>query len=144
LETALKAASLPVPDPVDGAMLVDTGADSTCIAKDVALELGLQAVDVRKGLGAGGEHENTIYAAKLTIQIDKEKGRRSSAWVTIGAAGIPRLREQFEARDVTINGEPLRLIGLLGRDLLSFARITYQGTRGIVDYSFDFEPLRST
>jgi len=141
LAEALRKSGKAVPKLVSGAMLVDTGADKTCIAEDVAIELGLQAVDRQKVRGAGGLDENTVYAAKLNIAIVRTDGSRSEVLMTIRAVGIPELREHFEANKVNVNGRSLRLIGLLGRDLLRYSKIVYRGETGVVDYTFNFGPL---
>jgi hypothetical protein len=138
---ALKDAGLPVPQPVVGEMLVDTGASATCIAEDAALELGLQAVDLEEHYGAGGKHKSTIYAATILISIVKDDGTTSYMEGTIRAAGIPHLRDYFDNKQVKQGGNPVRMVGLLGRDLLRLSRMNYQGTKGVVNYTFDFSSL---
>lgn len=69
-ESRVKALALggkTIPAPVNGAMLIDTGASQTCIDIDIAEELGLDVVGRRSGFGFGGHHTSPVYNAVLVI-----------------------------------------------------------------------------
>ena len=116
------------PSPVNGHMLIDTGATATCISEEAARDLGLHPVGLQMGFGAGGEHQNPVFHALLILGIcDPKKGT-----TVLGAEqrvqAIPKLEESFRRMDVRDgNGNPVRLIGLLGRDFLRHTKFTYDG-----------------
>ena len=74
-EENLKNQGLPIPKPVGGLLLVDTGATITCISQKAANALRLQPTRLAKGHGAGGEHEDPIYFTRLRISIQNEGAR---------------------------------------------------------------------
>jgi hypothetical protein len=129
LARALAAAGRPVPKPVEGFMLIDTGATTTCIALDAAEELGLHQVAVSVTYGAGGQHQNKVFHAELRLGI---RDGNQDIWVVSEqqTSGIPQLDQHFKAKDVRIGGQPARLIGLLGRDFLRHTRLVYDGQKG--------------
>ncbi|GAB5547847.1 MAG: hypothetical protein SangKO_076070 [Sandaracinaceae bacterium] len=128
----------PIPPPVLGHLLVDTGASSTCIAEDAAQQLGLKPVDVGKTYGAGGLHENNIYQVFIAMHIVDAKHQKTS---TISnetrAMGIPKLNNLQGV--LHGNGQPVRLIGLLGRDVLKHATFVYRGSKGSIAIEFDMD-----
>jgi len=129
LAQALVAAGQPIPRPVEGLMLVDTGAQSTCISEAAAQALQLQPIRLTKTYGAAGLHENKVYEAHLQIGIDGGKGVRSDFHIELQTICIPQLHEQM--RGVKINNIERPLIGLLGRDFLRHTKFTYDGTGSI-------------
>jgi predicted aspartyl protease len=129
LAQALVAAGQAIPRPVEGLMLVDTGAQSTCISESAAQALGLQPIRLTKTYGAAGLHENKVYEAHLQIGIDDGKGVRSDFHIEMQTICIPQLHEQM--RGVKINNVERPLIGLLGRDFLRHTKLTYNGTGSV-------------
>jgi hypothetical protein len=69
IRDALARAGRSAPDPVVGALLLDTGATRTCIALEAATQLGLQPKRMEEGMGAGGKHRNPVFLARLEIHI---------------------------------------------------------------------------
>lgn len=134
LQHKLTEANRPVPTPVAGVALIDTGASHTCIAQDAATELGLRATSVGQTFGAGGRHANETFFARLSFRISLVSGQVGSVHREHTALGIPSLHEQFEhaASRGTIppTGVPWRLIGLIGRDLLQNMRFSMHGPSG--------------
>ena len=114
LEAQLKAIAdigEPLPNPISGVALIDTGALSTCIDQKAADAAGLAVVD--SGLMTSATHENElvpIYAARLDI------------------AGIPENVEAKRAYGAIL--EPQGLTALVGRDLLASCILVYNGTDG--------------
>ncbi len=133
LEKALINAGKPVPDPVSGHMLVDTGATRTSIAKEVAeKQLGLRPTSVARTYGAGGLHENPCYLARFQLEImDGSRGHATGIARESVVMGIPELGNHPTAAE--FHGKPIRLIGLLGRDFLRHATLTYDGDAGRIE-----------
>jgi hypothetical protein len=127
---ALSAAGRPIPRPVEGVMLVDTGAMQTCISEVAAQALGLQPVRIAKTYGAAGLHENKVYETQLLIGIGDDKGLlRSDIRFQMQTIGIPQLDEPMKG--LKIADREQTLIGLLGRDFLRFTTLTYKGDGSI-------------
>lgn len=55
LAQSLSLAGKPIPPAVTGVIVIDTGADGTCISSEVAERLGLIPKRMQPGFGAGGE-----------------------------------------------------------------------------------------
>lgn len=64
---ALDAQNSPIPSPVAGVALIDTGATVTSIDKSVAEELRLAPNGMRKLGTAGGPTENPTYAFRVNV-----------------------------------------------------------------------------
>jgi hypothetical protein len=126
-------------------MLVDTGASATCIALDAAQELGLSPLRYEKSFGAGGLHELPVFGVLLTITFANPMGGEYGANGDIQAKGIPELGEYF--RRIPIHSKdsfPLRMIGLIGQDLLRHATFVYKGSLGQFDFKLDVHSLPQT
>lgn len=105
----------PLPTPVSGLALIDTGASSTCIDESVAQQLGLPAIDVVQMTSAS--HANTqqnVYPAKITLM----NGIPINVPRAIGAA----LKSQ-------------NIIALIGRDFLQYCTLFYNGLTGEITLS---------
>lgn len=87
-----------VPEPIFGAILLDTGATATCISQRVAEALGLPVTRIARGYGAGGRHENPVYLARLHVRITDPLGSLTHIQMEKEVRGIPDL-DQF-ARSV--------------------------------------------
>jgi hypothetical protein len=125
----------PVPPPVSGYLLLDTGASKTCISSAVAQALGLTPIGKIKAYGASGEHTNRVVSAQLGIEVEDDRGNpRRISWV-IPCQAIPRLEEPYQ--HIQLADSPLVLVGLLGRDLLRHATVIYDGKTGVLHITFD-------
>jgi hypothetical protein len=139
LAEALAKSGRTVPPPVTGAILIDTGADGTCISTAVATTaLGLNPLRMQLGYGAGGTHQSPVFFAQFEFSIVDPKGIRTSfAWEQ-EVLGIPDL----EHRRVTYAGREFAVIGLLGRDILRHCRMEYDGPAGTVRMQVDTSALK--
>lgn len=105
----------------------------------VANQLGLKPTRMQPGFGAGGQHSNPIFFAGFTLPISDGTRQSTLSWEQ-EVLGIPDL-DKF--RQPVYQGKPMELIGLLGRDLLAFCRIVYDGLEGRVEFSFDLGALQA-
>jgi hypothetical protein len=123
-------------------MLIDTGASHTCMALEVAKELGLSPIRLMETYGAGGLHRNPVFEAALRISIADGRGNQTSLDLNSQVMGIPDFGRHLpnDALQVPDNF-PTRMIGLLGRDFLRIATLTYDGSRGVVDIRLDLSQL---
>jgi len=129
LERALQIAARPVPTPVHGMLLIDTGASGTCISEAAAQTLGLHPVRTTQTYGAAGLHPSNVYEVRLRISIeDPKRGLLSTIDFEVQAIGVPDLEKQLPG--LTFHGEAAHLIGLLGRDALKNTVMTYHGKDG--------------
>jgi predicted aspartyl protease len=137
----MRSGGRPVPGPIAGALLLDTGATRTCIALKAAQELGLQARRMQEGFGANGKYSNQVFLAKLEIRImdPKTKMVHSFSWEQ-EVEGIPELHNF--AAPLTVNGQVVPVSGLLGRDILKHAKIRYDGPGGKLHFEFDVESIQ--
>lgn len=123
----------PIPKPVEGYMLVDTGAYSTVIDSDVAKEMGLVPTGRETISGIGGEGLTYKYLAQIFLFVGDVHG----AGVAISLHNefvSGNIRKLHEMRKLTEpDGTPIQVIGLLGRDFLKFATLTYKGSDGSWD-----------
>jgi len=142
LIAAYEALGMPVPVPIAGYMLIDTGADVACIDAEVAEELRLVPVGRGITFGAHGPGEVLKYIARLEMKIaDPVRGQIVVASQMV-VAGIPNLDRVFQQRHpVTADGHPVRMIGLLGRDFLRHGTFTYRGAEGRMDLRLDLDTM---
>lgn len=100
-----------VPAPVSGLGLIDTGATTTCIDDAAAQALGLPVVDVVQMTSAShAAIQQNVYPMQLDI---------TGLPVPINAP-----------RAMGANLSPQGLLVLIGRDLLRFCTLFYNGTTG--------------
>ena len=110
LAKQLTAAGTPVPAPVTGWALIDTGATRSAIDKQVVGKLGLNPVGLVLLGTAGGPSEQPLYPLKLVLQ---------------------QLNYTIEFESVTgcdLHGTDL--IMLIGRDVLRACLLVYDGVSG--------------
>ena len=134
LAAVFEAEGRRLPPPVEGMMLIDTGAQRTCISKHAAELLGLKPIRITKGYGAGGIHENPVYLAHMMMAIRRNSdGATTQINLETEAQGIPELDKHAP---IVAGGQSVTLVGLLGRDLLRFARLDYNGYKGQFEMVF--------
>jgi hypothetical protein len=139
LREALAAAALPLPEPVSGALLIDSGASVTCISAGAAEALALQPTRVSRSYGAAGIHVNAVYLVRLEIVVlDGSSGHGTTVAWEQEARAIPDLDH------IGVDGINAGLVGLLGRDVLRHSRFSYDGIEGTVDITFDIDALQKT
>ena len=117
LQQNFQAKNLPIPNPVKGTALIDTGAAISCIDDTVASGLGINPTGQTNSGGMAGPSVRNSYSAKLTLLAGNQR------W-------------QFEStRVIGVNIVNQGLIALIGRDFLSRGMMVYSGFLGIVDLS---------
>lgn len=107
----------PVPAPVTGLALVDTGATFTCVHERVLQQLGLNPVGVVTSGTAGGPVQQSQYPVRL---LSPDQG-----WTFDLITTAVDLRGQ----QVPVQ-PPQDLIALIGRDLLRNCVLVWNGPAG--------------
>jgi predicted aspartyl protease len=103
---------LPVPPPVPGSALIDTGASQTCIDDATAQQLQLPVVDVVNMTSAShASTQQNIYP----VLIEVAGGIRINVPRAMGA-----------------NLAPQGLVTLIGRDFLQYCTLFYNGPHGSI------------
>ncbi len=133
-----------VPKPIVGHMLVDTGASKTCIADDVAAELGLKPVGRGNSFGAHGVGSVDRYFAHFRFSMVNQQ---TSEVVVVDREtlvdAVPKLRDAYDLLGVAQNGFPVRLIGLLGRDFLRHTKLIYDGGSGSFSMTLRLDGMKA-
>ncbi|MBI3193330.1 MAG: retroviral-like aspartic protease family protein [Ignavibacteriae bacterium] len=106
----------PLPKPVTGVALIDTGASSSCIDDDVANQLQLPVVNVVSV--ASASHASTPQNV-YPIQIE--------------VVGLPISIEAPNAIGAALSS--LGLLALIGRDVLQHCTLFYNGITGEITLS---------
>jgi hypothetical protein len=129
----LHARSLPEPTPIQGFMLIDTGAAGLIIDASVVRELGLEPTGrSRQGHGLSGSAMFDEYEASLLMPLTDGQGVQNWKGLPVCAWLMPDLRI-FEPE-----GEnPPRIVGIIGRLLLRYATFRYDGRNGAVELHID-------
>lgn len=143
LEDGLALSGRVVPAPVAGAILLDTGAGSTCISQAAAQALQLKPHDRVQTYGAGGLHTNDRVFAALELVIEDRGVQTRLRW-EMPCQSIPEMDALGKATGVRVGGQDVALVGLLGRDILSKATVIYNGKKGAVEVTFDRDWVRGT
>lgn len=106
----------PIPEPVTGFALIDTGATSSCFDNSSAVKAGLPIVGKSRMASASHpENEVPLYAGKMLL---------------------PGLNFDVKSGfDVELSGKD-GIIALIGRDLLKIAMFVYNGPDGTFTLAF--------
>lgn len=115
LQDLLNEKRQPVPKPVSGVALIDTGATKSCVDGAVLSGLGIKAIGIVKIGTAKGATQCKLFPASLSFPSIKLNVNFSSM------AGV-NLKGQV------IQGAPL--IALVGRDVLLRCLFIYSGAQG--------------
>lgn len=140
LEDHLLAAGRPIAAPVSGMLMLDTGASRTCLSRQAAQELGLTPVRLQRSYGAGGVHESAVFRVRLTLRLVDPSGATEIYW-EMEAQEIPDLEASVDHLKLTHGGAPVRLVGLLGRDVLRHTKLLYDGIVGRLEIKFDLDSI---
>ena len=101
----------PLPQPVPGVALIDTGATSTCIDEAIAQQLNLPVIDVVSIASAShAASKQNVYPALIEV------------------VGIPIKFNALRAIGVPLASQEIQV--LIGRDLLQFCTLFYNGLIG--------------
>jgi hypothetical protein len=132
-----------VPPSVKGYFLIDTGASFTGIDAEVARELNLMPVSRTEAFGIGGSGMFEMVSANMLLYVGDVRGDRAAIGLFKDFICAPRLREKHDSYNLTApDGSPLRIIGMLGRDFLQFATLTYNGLSGHWEMKIDPSVMR--
>lgn len=143
-ENNLKSKGLPVPAPIQGYLVVDTGFAGIAIDGDVTQELNLVPIGKAKVQGVEGDNFQNTFMALLLLMIGNVNGENLAIGVPVEAACLPKIRASYDTYKLTTSeGTPLRVIGVLGRDFLQFTKLTYDGLNGKWDMEIDTSAMRS-
>ena len=112
LPVQLAELNLPVPRPVAGDALIDTGASRTVVAEDALQQLGVQPVGLTQVLTPSGQELQLLYPVAIAFVGTPERYSFSQV------VGSPHLRTQG-------------LLALIGRDLLAGGLLVYNGHAGM-------------
>lgn len=111
IENARAAKGLPLPFPVTGLALIDTGAAVTTIHISVANALGLQPIGPVSSHGIGGSTDG--FAASCSIKMRDER----VSLLGVHCLDVPAMLNSG-------------IIGLIGRDILRDLILHYDGVSG--------------
>lgn len=115
--SALINASLPIPQPQHGSALIDTGARFTAVDIKLLERLGLPPVNTVKVVTPSGEQEQGVYMCRMAFP----------------GTTIPALQP------MAVTGsqlEPFGHVALIGRDILNYALLVYDGLHGMWTIAF--------
>jgi len=108
---------------IEGHLLVDTGAYGAMIDLDVANALALPSRGVQEIHGIHGYGTLGRYQAKLTLPARDIEGHERDFMTIMDCVAVPALVEKNREHGI-------KLIGILGRVFLKFARIEIDFTSG--------------
>lgn len=116
VQQALMTEGKPIPEPVTGLALIDTGATFTCVDEAAARRAGLPTRGTAKMASASHpEHEVPVFAGKISMDS-----------ININ---IPT------AMGADLSGFP-NLVALIGRDMLQNCLFVYNGNTGAISLAF--------
>lgn len=101
---------------LDANLLVDTGAQRTCVREDLLQQLGLAPVRGDSIVGVSGKPELClVYRACIEVGMVDERGDHFAARFVADIIGVQAIQH---------------IDGLLGRDFLSNVNLSYKGPEG--------------
>ena len=121
IAAAFNAAGQPIPAPVTGLALIDTGATFTGLDNKVAATLGLNPVNIVNVGTADGMAQANVYTVRLEFPT---LGNNVDPWQTVGAD----LTGQSIQTDP--GTPPQDIIVLIGRDYLQHCLMIWNGPNG--------------
>jgi len=137
-EIQLKTNRMPLPEPIWGRLLVDTGAAGIAIDEAVAGELNLKRAGETIVHGIGGDGSLNRYEARLILPVLTVLGEKMHLAIPMKAWGSPKIRENHDKYDLKApDGASLRVIGVIGRQFLQFVSLSYDGLNGKFDIFID-------
>lgn len=120
LAQALQKAAVPLPPPVQGFALIDTGASISSADTSAFAQLGINQNGVALVGTAGGQQQQFTYPARLSFP-----------GTGIPAFDHPKMLGCDLGGNVVLGIPNARLIALIGRDILKLFVFVYNGTAGV-------------
>lgn len=117
LENTFTQVGTPVPNPVSGYGLIDTGATITAVDRDILSNLGISPIGRTKVLTPQGEEEQLLYPIRLRFP--------NSTLPEINFSRVTGSKLQHQG-----------IIALIGRDVLVHFLFIYNGTTGQITISY--------
>jgi hypothetical protein len=115
------------PDTVAVLAMIDTGADVTCIAPDVALRLNVEGHQTDLIRWPGTEKSSATFIYNLDVAlVDRRPPAREKA----------QLPGPFRVYEIALPGRPYG--ALIGRDLLSMMSFNYDGPHQ--GFTLEYDP----
>ncbi|SRR5579871_243526 len=122
LEQFCAEKGIAIPAPISGYALIDTGASASAVDEDVVLALGVQPIDSIPTNTPHGAGRSSIYPAKVTFPA-----------LQIEDYAMNRLMG-CKLKWTTVDGK--EIIMLLGRDMLKFFLLVYNGKSSDIHLAF--------
>ena len=120
LEGLLQQENKPIPAPLTGLGLIDTGASATMIDQDAVSLLCVSPVGMVNLITPAGPSQSPLYPVRLAIVVP---GNPPLLAASLASAAAGPLKAQG-------------LLCLIGRDILQRAILVYNGTDGSVSIAF--------
>ena len=124
LAAQLQQAGQPIPPPVPGLALIDTGASLSAVDVTVVQTLGVQPVGIANVGGVTGAGQQPTYPGRFTFP---GTGLPSIDFSLLLGANLGGL---------TVPGMPGQLIALLGREILQRFILIYNGPAAMFSLAF--------
>lgn len=119
LESTMREAGSPIPPPISGLALVDTGATLCAVNQSSIEALGIQPIDTVSSGSAAGPGICNVYPGRLVLHISGG----DMTWDQSRLTGV-------NLDGLSLSGLDQPLIVLLGRDFLSNFIFHYDGPAG--------------
>lgn len=113
------------------------------MALDVATDLGLTPVGIQDTFGLHGKQKNQVFEAELNLTIRDSFGNETRINTVQRVLGVPDMGALFATQGLKSGNDPVRLIGLLGRDFLRHATLIYKGPSGSFEIIMDFSAMKT-
>ncbi len=107
--------NIPIPSPITGIALIDTGASKSCVHASIMKQLQVSPIGVATSGSAAGQFTHSLFPAHFTFPVAKIEIDFTSV------VGVDLIGQ-------TIGGN--QLIALIGRDVLSMGLFVYNGSNG--------------
>jgi hypothetical protein len=137
----MKGKGLPLPERFWGALLVDTRGDFNLYvrqggeASPVANNPNPERLRRRRG--------SSEFSSPRRPPNTGRRSRRNTRVCWGGSRKLRRFATLIHGPGVRLGGRPIEVIGLLGRDILSHCRVSYDGPKGSVSIEFDLASLQA-
>lgn len=112
----------PIPSPVSGLALIDTGATMSCVDDDVITKLGVSPIGQTTISGSNGSHTVNTYPSHF--RFPAISGFEIDFTSTVG----------IDLQVQKVGNQPI--VALLGRDVLSKCVLVYNGHLGMYTLTF--------